>query len=272
VTAINSQLGGANVVARSNGNNIDFASKTEGQYSSVSISGVLGVGEFLTEFGFSDGEAGKGIDLGGEIVASKVIDDPPPVPLPDSLAYFGTDTRFELNDELGNKQEIILNADYANHAALVLAIQGQITGSPIDGKIEIDVTANPIQFRSVSSGSSASVQIKQVKGDFLKNSGFVSGDTGRIFNKTANDVLADLDTALDNFLKIRTTVGARLNALDDQEAQNEKFVVDMKTTLSGVRDLDYAEAISRFNIEQTALQAAQQAYSQVQNLSLFNFM
>ena len=46
----------------------------------------------------------------------------------------------------------------------------------------------------------------------------------------------------------------------------------MRSTLSDVRDLDFSEAISRFNIEQTALQAAQQAYSRVQNLSLFNFL
>jgi len=273
VTAINLQLGGANVQARSNGNNIEFISTTTGKDSSVSIHDKSPVvGSFLTDFGFADGEAGKGVDLGGSIEGTITIDDPPPAPLPVALAYNGTDTRFELNDEQGNKLEIVLNADYGSHSLLIAAIQAQITGSPIDGKIEIDATANPMQFRSVSSGSSASVQIKQVKGDFLKNSGFTSGDTGRVYSTTANDALADIDTALDNFLKVRTTVGARMRALDDQESQNEKFVLDMRSTLSDVRDLDFSEAISRFNIEQTALQAAQQAYSRVQNLSLFNFL
>jgi flagellar hook-associated protein 3 FlgL len=36
--------------------------------------------------------------------------------------------------------------------------------------------------------------------------------------------------------------------------------------------LDYAEAISRFNIQDIALQAAQQSFTRVQNLSLFNFL
>jgi len=85
-------------------------------------------------------------------------------------------------------------------------------------------------------------------------------------------VLADLDKVLDTFLKTRTTVGARMRALDDQELQSEKFVLDIKSTLSDIKDLDYAEAIGRFNIEQTALQAAQQAFSRVQSLSLFNFL
>ena len=280
VNAINTTnsvaLAGINVEARSNGNQIEFVSLTQGKGSSIEITAAGGSGQFLTDFGFASGETGNGVDLGGSIIASKVIPDPPPAPLPDSLAYAGTNTKFELNDEKGNKQEITLNLDYADHSALIADIQGQIALSigpnGIAGKIEIDATANPIQFKSVSSGSSASVQIKQVSGDFLKNTGFVSGDTGRVFSETVNDVLSDLDTALDNFLTVRTTVGARMHALDGQEFQNEKFVVDMKTTLSEVRDLDYAEAISRFNIEQTALQAAQQAFSRVQNLSLFNFL
>jgi len=265
-------LAAINVDVRSNGNQIEFISTTQGQSSTIAITGAVGPGTFLTDFGFASGEAGQGVNLGASIVGNQAIPSPPPIPLPPSLAYAGTVTRFELNDEKGNKQEIVLAADYADHLALIAAIQAQITGSPIDGKIEIDPTANPIEFRSLSTGSNASVQINQISGEFLDSTGFTSGDTGRIFSQTANDVLADIDLALDNFLKVRTTVGARMRALDDQESQNEKFVLDMETTLSGIKDLDYAEAISRFNIEQTALQAAQQAFSRVQNLSLFNFL
>jgi len=269
VAAINLQLAGNNMEARSNGNQIEFASLTKGEDSSIEITGA---GSFLTDFGFASGDSSKGVDLGASIIATKTIPFPPTVPLPDSLAYFGKTAIFELNDEAGHKKEIVLNADYADHTELITAINTQITGSPIEGKIEIDATANPIEFRSISSGTGASVQIRQVTGDFLKNTGFESGDTGRIFNQTANDVLADLDNVLDTFLKTRTTVGARMRALDDQELQSEKFVLDIKSTLSGIKDLDYAEAISRFNIEQTALQAAQQAFSRVQSLSLFNFL
>jgi flagellar hook-associated protein 3 FlgL len=263
VSAINANpaLAANNIEAQSNGNQIEFVSTTTGKTSSIRIDSNTGT--FLTDFGFTSGVTGNGVDLGGELSGTKAST---------FLNYATSPASFELNDEIGNKQTITLNTNYANHAALILDIQTQITGSPIDGKIEVDSTANPIQFRSVSTGGSASVQIKQVSGDFLENTGFVSGDTGRVFSKTANDVLDDLDIALDNFLTIRTTVGARMRALDDQESQNGKFVLDMQTTLSETRDLDFAEAISRFNIEQIALQAAQQAFSRVQSLSLFNFL
>jgi flagellar hook-associated protein 3 FlgL len=77
---------------------------------------------------------------------------------------------------------------------------------------------------------------------------------------------------LESFLGARTAIGARLRTLDNQESQNEKFILDLQTTLSDIETLDYAEAISRFNIQDIALQAAQQSFTRVQNLSLFNFL
>ena len=41
---------------------------------------------------------------------------------------------------------------------------------------------------------------------------------------------------------------------------------------SELRDLDYAEAISRLSLETTVLEAAQQSYVKVAGLSLFNFI
>ncbi|MDO9238410.1 MAG: flagellin, partial [Methylicorpusculum sp.] len=96
--------------------------------------------------------------------------------------------------------------------------------------------------------------------------------TEEVYNANLGNVLTDLDSALDSFLQARTSVGARLRALDDQESQNDKFIIDTRSTLSATQDLDYAEAISRFNLQQMSLQAAQQAFSQVQRLSLFNYL
>jgi len=84
--------------------------------------------------------------------------------------------------------------------------------------------------------------------------------------------LKELDDAIDRVVSVQTTIGARQNALDRQESINEDYILDMQTATSTIGDLDFAEAISKFNIQNVALQAAQQAYTKVQNLSLFNFM
>lgn len=84
--------------------------------------------------------------------------------------------------------------------------------------------------------------------------------------------LDDIDASLERMQTVQATVGVRLNALDTQQQINTDESLQLKTILSDTEDLDYAEAISRFNLQNVSLQAAQQAFTQVKNLSLFNFL
>ncbi|MGZ5006623.1 MAG: flagellar hook-associated protein FlgL [Methylobacter sp.] len=159
-------------------------------------------------------------------------------------------------------------------------------GSNFGNAIQARSNGNKIEFVSVATGAVAGIAINNVSGSFLTDAGFVDGQskagvdisptlpvqTDQVFQKQMGDVLTDLDSALNSFLEARTSVGIRLNVLDDQESQNEKFVLDTKQTLSETQDLDYAEAISRFQLQSTALQAAQQTFAKVKGLSLFNYL
>ncbi|CAA9892697.1 Flagellar hook-associated protein 3 [Candidatus Methylobacter favarea] len=84
--------------------------------------------------------------------------------------------------------------------------------------------------------------------------------------------LDDISSSLDRMLTTQSSVGVRLNALDRQEDLNSASVLELKTVLSQTEDLDFTEAISKFNLQTVSLQAAQQAFSRVQNLSLFNYL
>ncbi|HEY5141209.1 MAG TPA: flagellar hook-associated protein FlgL [Methylococcales bacterium] len=84
--------------------------------------------------------------------------------------------------------------------------------------------------------------------------------------------LDDISKASDKILTVDSSVGARLNVLDRQDGINSDSVLNMQTALSATQDLDYASAISQLNLQTVALQAAQQVYSQVQKLSLFNYL
>jgi len=86
------------------------------------------------------------------------------------------------------------------------------------------------------------------------------------------DHLNQIDTALSRILDVRSQLGARLNVLDSQDETNQDFILSLKQTKSQIEDIDIAEAISRFNFQIVSLQAAQQAYMKVQNLSLFNLL
>jgi len=82
----------------------------------------------------------------------------------------------------------------------------------------------------------------------------------------------DIGMALDSVLETRTTIGARINALDDQERVNDGVKLILQTHLSDEADLDYNEAITRLNQQSLVLQAAQQTYTEVKGLSLFNYL
>jgi flagellar hook-associated protein 3 FlgL len=96
-------------------------------------------------------------------------------------------------------------------------------------------------------------------------------------NEMQNDIpnpasLGDLKAALDKILTAQSSVGVRLNTLDRQDASHTDYVTEMTKVLSDTEDLDYASAISKFNLQNTSLQAAQQSFTKVQKLSLFNYL
>jgi len=86
------------------------------------------------------------------------------------------------------------------------------------------------------------------------------------------NALADLDSAIGRVLEARARVGARASAIDDQRDSNDALDLAVVQVKSSLEDLDYAEAISRFNQQLVGLQASQQAFLKIQNLSLFNFL
>lgn len=95
---------------------------------------------------------------------------------------------------------------------------------------------------------------------------------GAQLNQSTGRALQNLDQGLSAFIDLRAKVGARLNAIDTQALVDEDNKLQLESTLSVIEDLDYAEAISRFSVQQAALQAAQQTYAQVGGLSLFDFI
>ncbi|MGQ0619459.1 MAG: flagellar hook-associated protein FlgL [Panacagrimonas sp.] len=84
--------------------------------------------------------------------------------------------------------------------------------------------------------------------------------------------IEELDAGLNRMSDVRATVGNRLLAVDQAADQIETFDVQAQSALSELRDLDYAEATGRLNLQLTALQAAQQSYLRVQGMSLFDYL
>lgn len=166
---------------------------------------------------------------------------------------------------------------FASVDNVVTEINTQLGAGGFSGAIQARSNGNRIEFVSVATGTASSIQINNTSGTFLTDAGFTNGQSktganAQTFQSQLGNVLTDLGAAKNSVLEARTSLGARLTALDDQGAQNDKFILDTKTTLSQTQDLDYADAISKFQLQSTALQAAQQAFGKVKGLSLFNYL
>lgn len=85
-------------------------------------------------------------------------------------------------------------------------------------------------------------------------------------------IIADMNQAMLHITSTRSNVGSRLQVIDSQNAINEDYKITVQTAQSNLEDLDMAEASTEYSRQTLALQAAQQAFAQVQNLTLFSFI
>jgi flagellar hook-associated protein 3 FlgL len=84
--------------------------------------------------------------------------------------------------------------------------------------------------------------------------------------------LIEIDNAMENILRVRASVGSRLNEIDSLTNSGEDLQIQYKSSLSELQDLDYAEAISQLSKTQIQLEAAQISFKQISQLSLFSIL
>jgi flagellar hook-associated protein 3 FlgL len=92
------------------------------------------------------------------------------------------------------------------------------------------------------------------------------------FQNQLNTSLQNLDQGLQHLDNIRSQVGARLATIDRQLSSNADISVDLSQSISVIRDLDYASAISRLEQQLNSLEAAQKAFTRTRSLSLFDVL
>lgn len=103
-------------------------------------------------------------------------------------------------------------------------------------------------------------------------SALAANNVGAGASPNNGDFLTNIDATLTNILDGRAKVGGRLNSIDQQKEINESLAFNIEKDLSSIKDLDYAEAISRLSRQSLSLQAAQQSFAQIKDLTLFNFI
>ncbi len=142
-------------------------------------------------------------------------------------------------------------------------LQFSISGTPATGdKFDVKPSANQSMFATLT-------QLINLAGTPP-----AAGDTVAIakFQQDMQGIMASLDAGLNNALAVRATVGGRLNELDSLQAAGDSMGLQYKNTLSKIQDTDYIQAVTDLNKQQLALQASQQSFAKISQLSLFDYL
>lgn len=84
--------------------------------------------------------------------------------------------------------------------------------------------------------------------------------------------ITNIDHGMISVDAARGNIGARLNVIESTLTDNEDVALVNKSVQAELRELDYAEALSRLSFQTIILEAAQQSYVKISGLNLFNKM
>ena len=136
-----------------------------------------------------------------------------------------------------------------------------VTGQPADGD---SFAVKPSTDQSIFATLRSAIN--------TLTTGIGGGSSSTEYSNKIAGSLTDIDQALENVYKVRSSVGASLNELDSLTESTGDMQLQYKTSLSALQDLDYTEAISEISKKQVQLEAAQLTFKQISQLSLFSIL
>lgn len=221
-----------NNIKNGNGNFITSASLTNNGSGIISPGTYAGPPTFLAE----PYTISFGVDINGDTTYTVTGDNTAAVIIPPTL--YQEDVEISFN-----------------------GITTEFSGTPVAGD----------QF-SISPSSSQDIftTIKLAIDAVTSYSGTSNGKA--IFFNQLNSVQESMDLAMKNVDITRGKIGSRLNAQDSEYNSNLSLLINAKTSLSVVQDLDVVEASTRFSQQLVVLEASQASFVRVQDLNLFNFL
>lgn len=138
------------------------------------------------------------------------------------------------------------------------------------GGMQIQLDGQPVANDTVAVQSGATQDMFASVGKLID--AFENMPPGTQSSNAVNRQIEGIDQSLQRVLDVQARVGARINTLDQQKTSEGDLGVQYQGQISSLQDIDMASAIGQLNLQQVALQAAQQTYIKVQGMSLFDFL
>jgi flagellar hook-associated protein 3 FlgL len=143
----------------------------------------------------------------------------------------------------------------------------------VDG-MSIEIEDTPIAGDSFTTVTSTNTNVMNTLKDIidaLKTDNVTAADEANMYNLLST-AASSFDNAYEVLNTYSSTIGTRSAAVAQQTAVHENLTANNELALSSLRDLDITKAVTQLNQEMIALQVAQQSFTKMQQLSIFNFM
>ena len=238
-----------------------------------------GNGYFATDY--SAGNTGTGIASAGAVTSPATWNAATTKNLSIRFTVTGAVTTYDIVDTATGNSLLTGGAapaplgsqrTYQSGQPIVLTSQG--------AEAAFDLGASVVISGSPASGDSFSIAPSSSQSIFKTLANLIGaletpGGTAAADTKYMNELgqaLTNIDQGIDNVLTVRARVGARLNEIESLGSLNDSLSLQYQQSLSDLQDLDYAKAITDLTRNQTDLQAAQQSFIKISQLSLFNYL
>jgi flagellar hook-associated protein 3 FlgL len=160
---------------------------------------------------------------------------------------------------------------YTSGASITLGTSGEsvtITGAPANGDA---FTAQPATQVPSTIGGTNIFSTIQTMITALQTPADTPAALAALQNSLATG-LTQVQNTLSNVTTIQATVGGREQQIQAMQTVNQNQTLENTTSLDDLTSADLASTISKYTQTQYSLQASQQAFVQVQQMSLFQYI
>jgi flagellar hook-associated protein 3 FlgL len=163
---------------------------------------------------------------------------------------------------LDSTQAVVSSGAYTSGAAIAFAgVQVTLTGQPATGDT---FAVAPSKNQSIFTTVQNLVTALQT---------YSSGPSQQTnLNNALATALGNINQAIDQTSAVVSQVGGRLNQITTQQSVGTNQQLQLKQSISTLQSLDYPSALTTLQSENTQLQAAMQAFTLTQGLSLFKYI
>jgi flagellar hook-associated protein 3 FlgL len=196
----------------------------------------------------------------GIIDSGSVVDSAQWVPDNYQLT-FTSPTNYQITDTTTGTT-VVANGTYTSGTAIQFdGVEVTVTGAPAAGD----------SFHVAPSGTQSMFATLNQLTTALSQPADTSASKAQLATSLAS-ALTNIDQDVSHLSTVSASVGARLNMLTAQATTNTATSTTLTSQQSNLQDVDYASAVSTLNEQMVGLQAAEQSYAAVAQLSLFKYL